>query len=1217
MLNQRFLSLFSVLFILASCATLETSNLYDKNVAKDVKETGVNIFLLGDGGVPDGQNPPPAVTSMAKYFPEADTGDILLFLGDNIYPDGIPEKGSPGYANALLSLDVQTRTAQDFPGRVIFIPGNHDWYSGLDGLHEQQKRVEEALGDESFLPKDGCPLEVVEISDDLAIILVDTEWYIANWDDYPEINLECEEIDSREKFMEEFRDKLSDYQDRSIVVAMHHPLFTNGPHDGQFKNPIVPLNVLRRTTGLVWEDLQHPLYREMTNRFITILQDFEDNVIVVSGHEHNLQYIERDEVKQIVSGSGSKLNAVRQREGEFGFPGKGFAILNIDQFSDKVKYYDHEGEPIQEVLIRRKFDRNSYDIAYDFPQTITTSIYPQELYEKLPKNKLLHGERYRKYYGLEFEAPVATLDTLYGGLTPVKLGGGFQTVNLRLRDKDGKEYALRRMQKSAKQFLQREIFREEYVKDELKGSTSETFIFDFYTSAYPFATLIVDDLASAADIYHTNPKMFYIPKHNNLGEFNEEVGNELFIIEEQPSDEWGELRSFGKPDDIESTDTAIEEMFEDEENTINEKLYIRARLFDMWIGDWDRHADQFKWAQFKGEDGKDVYEPIPRDRDWAMPKYDGFILKTGTAITPSLRKMQSFTADFENVKNLNRANYKYDLTIIQKSNLEDWLKQAEHLQNSLTDEVIESAFSNVPEEAQDELAEGLKDKLRQRRSQITEWAEKYYVDLRENVVLTATHKDDFVDIFIQDDGTVDVKIYRNKDGERKDLFKDLTLDPEITEELWVYGLNDKDEFKVEGGKTKIRMNLIGGAGEDFYDLDNHKKLRVYDWASRESEYRGTIPTRDISDDYESNHFGMFKFQQNSSQLLPFFGFDPDAGLKIGAVENLNINKFSKQESTTSHRISGQYHTATKGVDIGYHGYFRDIIKNYEFELKGRYTTPAYAENFFGYGNSTEFNQDLDFNFYRVRHELMTVEPTFVRKFGRYFDDFRLSVPIDRIDVENNENRFVQDYFPSGDPQLNENFYLGADATYHFKNYDLEIDPALGLELRLNGGYKKNLSNTNDLFYFKPELTVVYPLALNDRLKLSTDIQSEMHWSDDRIPFYYASTLGGISGLRSFRNDRFTAENSFVQSTDIRYTLQSGNTFILPGNLGTYIGFDYGKVWMNEGERDEIPASDQNDDLHFSYGGGIYFTSANLFTLRTSYFHGNEGGRVMGGFGFEF
>ena len=1215
--NLRHLPLLLLVVIITSCATLTTTNLYQENIPKEVNTSGVNVFLIGDAGLPEGTEPPKALSSMGKLFSQATEDDVLLFLGDNIYPKGIPDSIAVNYEDAKFALELQTDIADTFPGTVVFMPGNHDWYSGLDGLKEQEELVEDALGDDTFLPKNGCPIETVEVSDDLAIIVIDTEWYIANWDDYPEINRECGEIDSREKFLEEFRDKLSDYQDRAVVLAMHHPLFTNGPHDGQFKYPFNPINVLRRTTGVVWEDLQHPLYREMTNRMITILQDFEDNVVVVSGHEHNLQYIERNEIKQIVSGAGSKITAVRQREGEFGFPGKGFAILNIDDFKETVTFYDQDGFPIDERTVRTKYDRSSYEIEYNFPDSITTSIYPKELFDKLPNNNFFYGERYRNYYGMEFKAPVVTLDTLYGGLSPVKLGGGFQTVNLRLQDKDGKEYAMRRMQKSAKQFLQREIFKDTYVKDELKGTVPETFIFDFYTTAYPFANLIVGDLANEVGVYHTNPKMIYIPKHNDLGEFNEEIGNELFIIEEQPSKEWGDLESFGKPDDVESSDNTLEKVFEDEENTIDEKKFIRARLFDMWLGDWDRHSDQFKWSQFEFEDGVDVYEPIPRDHDWVMPNYDGLLLEIGISVSPALGKMQSFRENIKDLKNLNFGNYKYDLTFIQNATLEDWIEEATYLENNLSDEAIEKAFLNVPVEARDDVAEKLKANLRNRRNYIAEWAEDYYKQLRKKVVLTATHKDDIIDINRNDDGTVEVKMFRNKDGERADKMKDLVFDPEITKEIWIYGLNDSDEFVVTGDNSDIRLNIIGGNGEDLYDLNQHRKLRVYDWASRESEYKGTIPTRDISDDYERNHFDIFKFQHNSKSTLPNLGYDPDSGVKLGAIKSWQIHKFNNKGFATKHQLSGLYHMATNGFEVAYGGKFHDIVKNLEFHLDARYTTPAYAENFFGYGNTTNFDQDLDFDYFRVRQEIATFEPKLIRKAGRYFDQFHISFPIERIDVENNDDRIVNDYFAANDVQLQDNYFFGVDAGYHFKNYDLAIDPSLGLEFKINAGYKSNMRESNDYGYLKPKLVMVYPLALGDRLKLSTALNSEFQFSDELVPFYFASSIGGMNGLRSYRQQRFTGENSFTHSTDLRFNINRANTFILPGNLGGYVGFDYGKVWMNDTSESQIPDIFEGSEIHTSYGGGLYYNASNLFTIRTSYFYGSDGGRVVGGFGFDF
>jgi aspartate/tyrosine/aromatic aminotransferase len=59
----------------------------------------------------------------------------------------------------------------------------------------------------------------------------------------------------------------------------------------------------------------------------TILQS-QDNVIVVSGHDHNLQYIDNDNIKQIISGAGSKSEAARAiNSNDFSY-GKCYATLD-------------------------------------------------------------------------------------------------------------------------------------------------------------------------------------------------------------------------------------------------------------------------------------------------------------------------------------------------------------------------------------------------------------------------------------------------------------------------------------------------------------------------------------------------------------------------------------------------------------------------------------------------------------------------------------------------------------------------------------------------------------------------------------------------------------------------------------------------------------------------------------------------------------------------
>src|SRR5690606_38173358 len=147
-----------------------------------------------------------------------------------------------------------------------------------------------------------------------------------------------------------------------------------------------------------------------------------------------------------------------------------------------------------------------------------------------------------------------------------------------------------------------------------------------------------------------------------------------------------DAEGFGNPGDIISTDDMMKNLHKDEKYIVDEKEYIKARLFDMLIGDWDRHEDQWRWGEYK-EEGKVIYKAIPRDRDQAFTKYDGNLLSILMNI-PALRHMRSFKKKIDNVKWLNREPYPLDLAFVKTSDKQDWLDQAKYIQDNLSDDDI-------------------------------------------------------------------------------------------------------------------------------------------------------------------------------------------------------------------------------------------------------------------------------------------------------------------------------------------------------------------------------------------------------------------------------------------------------------------------------------------------------------------------------------------------
>ncbi|MDB2463151.1 metallophosphoesterase, partial [Algibacter sp.] len=842
------------------------------------KEIAHSFYLLGDGGNSPMGSISQGVQAFKAELDKAAKNSTAIFLGDNIYPKGLPEKSNEGRAFAEYQLEVQTNAVKDFKGETIFIPGNHDWYSnGLEGLKRQEKYIEDALGKNTFLPENGCPIEQVEVSDDIVIIIVDSEWYLTNWNKHPTINDDCE-IKTRTKFFEEFEGLIKKARGKTTIIALHHPLFTNGPHGGHFdfKSNLKPLpvlgtikNVLRKTTGVSPADLQNKKYNAFKKRIVTLAQE-NDKTLLVSGHEHSLQYIVQENLPQIVSGAGSKSTATRNVNDAFSTSESGYARLDVfTDGSSAVRFYSAKNDKVifqTEVFPK---DKQESDLGFKpFPNEKTASIYSEDEVTKSGFHEYFWGKRYRTYYGTEVIVPTVNLDTLFGGLKPFKKGGGHQSKSLHLINDEGKRYVMRAIRKSAAVYLQAMMFKDQYIGGDLEGTKTESLLQDFYTGSHPYAPFVTGELSDAVNLYHTNPILYFIPKQKALEPYNTDFGDELYMIEEHVSDGHGNLESFGHSNKIESTDDLFKKLRKDEKYVVDENMFLRARLFDMVIGDWDRHVDQWRWAEFEKDD-KVVFRPIPRDRDQAFSVMgDGAFMNLATRITPSLKLMEGFYDEIRNVKGFNSSPFSLDMMLLNETAKKQWEEQVVYIQKNITDKVIDKAFKAFPEEVQDETIVVLKRVLKSRLENLPEIANEYYKILNRRPLVKGTDKDDWFEIERMPNGNTKLTAYRIKNGEKGDVLHQKTYNKADTKEIWVYGLDDDDVFKVTGaGNNLIKIRLIGGQNNDTYTIENGKKVKMYDYKSKKNEFTTNKGRIKLTDDYETNVYDYKKPINSMNQFM--------------------------------------------------------------------------------------------------------------------------------------------------------------------------------------------------------------------------------------------------------------------------------------------------------------------------------------------------------------
>ncbi|MFD1063017.1 phosphoesterase [Winogradskyella litorisediminis] len=1216
-----------VIFLFTGCATLQLQKEASTEIQFPNKPINHSFYLIGGASTSNDSDNNTVLSDFGEMLKSASTNSTVIFLGDNVSLDS-HKKASKSLLEQ--SLKSQTDILKEFNGDIVFTTGKYDWRDGLGTLKKQEKIIEKALGKNTFLPENGCPIEKINISEDIVLIIVNSTWYITNWDKHPTINDDCD-IKTRADFVNEFASEVKKARGKTTLIAMHHPIMNNGEHSGEysFKSHLKPLpiigtikNVVKKTGGVSNGDFQNKMYNELRGRVVSLAKQ-NDKAIFVSGHEKNLQFLKGGGLSQIISGAGSEVSAVRLTgNSQFGYGANGYARLDVfNDGSSHVRFYEVGNKvPVyQTKVLKPDVDPNADKYPDTFPNEVSASIYSEDEVDVSGFHKFLWGNRYRKQYGTKVTVPTVDLDTLFGGLKPVRKGGGNQSKSLRLEDKSGRQYVMRALRKQPAQYLQAIMFKDKYIGDRLDDSFASDLLLDVFTGAHPYAPFVVGDLADAIGVYHTNPVLYYVPKQKAIEGYNDDFGNELYMIEEHTSEGHDDQASFGYQNELISTPDVMEKIHKDEDIVIDEAAYIKARLFDMLIGDWDRHYDQWRWIEFK-ENGKKVYRPMPRDRDQAFSKMsDGFLLSTAVKLMPAAGLLREYSEDLKHVREINVEPYPLDMELIQHSGKNVWDAQVALIQKNMTDEVIDNAFANnIPSEIKDNDIEEIKRLMKARRGNLQKIANRYFDVVNKFAVVKSTNKDDWFDVVRMPNGETKVTAYRIKDGKKTDIFHERVYNREETKEIWIYALDDDDVFDVSGeGNNMIMVRLIGGQNNDTYDIKNGKKLKFYDYKSKKNTVVTNKGAKKFTDDYETNVYNYKKLKNHTKQILPTIGANPDDGFKIGAAATFTNFNFERNPFSSRHTVSAAYFFATSGFELGYTGELANVVGKSNLKIDANFTSPNFARNFFGFGNSTPNlepdNSSIDLDFNRVKIRTFSIAPSLVWK-TQYGSMFEVGVGFESNEVERTTGRFLQTIIPATDNVFAQQDFIGAHAKYEYEVKDSNVFPTLGLEAGLEVGYKNNLSTSDGFGFIIPELAIDYKLNSSGRLVLASKIRSHINLGDD-FEFYQAATLGDSEGLRGFRRERFAGKQSFVQSTDLRFNLKKQGSSFLPFNMGFYGGFDYGRVWIDD-SRVIAPVFNE-DKWNTSIGGGIFVSAYSMFTANVSAFSSDDGVRLAFRLGFGF
>jgi calcineurin-like phosphoesterase family protein len=1143
----------------------------------------------------------------------------------------------PERAQAEHRLNVQMDILENYKGAPYFISGNHDWGGdGLKGIKRQEEYVENYLNNEDvWFPENGCGgPSIVEVNKDLVILLIDSGWWLTDWDKEPEINDGCESK-SRKNFLYQFEEAVKKYRNRNIVIAMHHPLYTNGPHGGYFPAdrhlfPLKELNeqlwvplpgigtayvILRSTLG-IREDLAYHPYKELKDGLMATVNK-NGSFIFVAGHEHSLQYFAEEDQHFIVSGAGSKRSPIRSGKGsEFTYGGEGISILNF--YEDGTTWLEFwrpseeraEGELIYKKKIKgtlpiKKIEKVEKFDEYEELKDSVTFVLHDERHKKSGFHRFWFGDLYREEYMTPVKVPTFDVPQFRGGLKPIKRGGGYQTNSLRLLDSVGHQYVMRALQKDASRTVPYP-FNKTFVRDVFA---------DQFASAHPYSAYAVPKLAEAARVYHTNPILFYTPKQPALEQYNDRFGKELYLVEERPDEKWSDLESMGFPDDVTNTYKVSKELREDHDHRLDQNYIVRARLLDNVIGDWDRHDDQWRWAEFK-EDGDKIYRPIPRDRDQVFSNYDGAIMGVLRLSIPFLKQLRLYEEGMPNVKWTNYHARHFDRSFLNEPDWEDWKKAALEMQAAMTDEVIESAVREIPPEVFSLKGEKIIRILKSRRDILPELARELYLHVSNKVDVVGTDKKDFFEVIRQDDERTIVRHYDPSDEDKRNklVFERTFLRGE-TKEVILYGLGNEDEFEISGDVNHgILIRCVGGLDEDrFQDNSSvrgpRKMTHFYDSKTDNELEKGSEAADKTSRHREFNLYNRRAqhYEYDYSMPLPVLGFQPDDGVYAGLGYQFVSYGFQRVPYSSRHTIKGRFAFATSAYAFNYDGEFISRLGKWDILLSGRFQGPNFTMNFFGLGNETDNPEKDNFDFNRVRQQTYEIAPGLRLPVGGS-GFFTILANAQMTQIEKTAGRFISQSETIRPEVFDNQFFGGLEMGYELENFNDPVIPSRGAAFGFTTGYRLNLENTDRRFgYLRSHFTWYIDLIGKNRLVFATRVGYQQVFGDQ--DFFQSPTLGGSDNLRGFRQHRFTGDAVFFHNLDLRLRLFTLESYVFPFSLGVYGGYDYGRVWL-EGAVD-------SDVWHKGYGGGIWLAPFDAAVISAGLFYSDEGNRLEIKGGFQF
>lgn len=791
-------------------------------------------------------------------------------------------------------------------------------------------------------------------------------------------------------------------------------------------------------------------------------------------------------------------------------------------------------------------------------QSQTQTVIAGKKYENAPGGTILLGADYRDLWTTPIEIKVLDLQKVGGGLSPVMRVGGNQTRGLAMKGEDGLSYTFRAVDKSLSAI----------VPDQFKGSPVELIINDQIAGVFPGVQVVVAPLSEAAGVLHVDIQLVVMPDDPALGEFQKDFANVLGVFMEYPQ------RGFQGSTEILSDEEFWKLRQEGPPILADAKAFLRARLFDILLGDWDRHRGQWRWAKIPG---KPLLQPLPEDRDQVFADYEGKALDIARFMGA---QTVTYREDYVSLDEATQNGWDLDRFLLTSLDKSEWMEIAAELQGRITDEVINAALRHLPPEYYELRGAEIEQIFRKRRDQLTEEAGRFYHYMAKQVDVQGSNQDEIVVVERLDGNEVEVSVAVDQGNETPtDPYYHRRFKGEETKEVRIYlhgGNNRVVTRGNKGGGPKIRV--IGGSANDVVDDSQGGKVDFYDFEGNNRVIGDggihtrsfKMPPRMTGDPVEQEvpWVPTHDFGRTTTPRI-VLGYQADPGLTLGGGFDTQSHAFRKYPWANRHVFTAAYAIGANQPVIDYIGDYRRQNHRLHYALLARYSGIEQLR-YYGLGNRS--SKDLPDSAFQISNTQFSLFPALTINsgvkgaflIGPIFK-FSDSTGTDPLTVLEQERPLGVDKF-------------GEIGIQVIARYDSRTEKDLlagGFEFQVTGAFYPDLWDVKSAFgLIGGEFGVHIPLSHS--VTVSPSVGGKKVWGD--YPFFEGAYLGGRQTLSGYHWDRFTGDASLYGKAVVRWAFKKVS-YAMPGEIGLLVGVDAGRVFV-EGEKSR--------NWHPSYSAGIFY-----------------------------